>query len=1111
MDCSNKHFCKIHEDLPILFYCTDSKCNINNAFLNENQNTHKQLCEICLNLHDKSHKYIVSSNSIFDETYEKMVYSNIEKANQIKSNIEKLNKVFTEQINKEFKNFSEQFYILMEKSKADLINTIELQKNKSIEEIEIWKEIKIKLDKISPYNVKTIKYPNLNLHINENFENSIEIDDSKFIPELNFFGCDKKNNSNTDINLSCISKEENTKDNINIFNLNTHIHNPSSINNLNSQNFIFNTNSNIPGSNNLFFTNVNFNLPNFNVNSNTKNFLENKLKLISTILEKHIEQFVENNYNFDRNLKNKFQKENSLTNNNNNFKFSNNVKSLFKNFTSDFDFKLKSLIDTHLPFNVYRNITNFNYLNNKNEIININNNLNQNPQISNKPNGVYDNELIKNKLECIKNETTQQNSSKKLNPNDDCRDILNNNNVNNEKINCKKKEEFIKINSPTDKYNSEINKRIGAYGNKKNIVCDRETFIFDANGVEYSPKNSMILNFNSTKNNENFNNETLKNLRDPVNKINIQNDTDIPSELKNDADFYIKEYEDTLNLNNFDINKKINKISKNKRVPSINDEDNTNDYNCKIINNFESKSKKEKKNILLRKENKNDFIEEKNIKYLDNNQKNLNLKNQKPMRSVSYVYNTKKNNFADISHDNDNMDKNYFDYKNILEDKNINSVLSNIRKKSFNIFPLSNANLKKVNYSEKNLNCSNFNIETYKLINNYENDQENLLKPYLNNSKMESSKDEIDNLIKNDLNEKIPKNSIKPFEDNRKNSFDKLSLIKNFNHRSFELSEPKDILTSKKGSWYSLDYIHNLNYLVCGFENGEIVIFRESDLGLIRTYRPRFKRIRKLMYSHENSSIFACYDDGFFIMINLLDYKFESFKKSENQIYTFDIMKNYNILIWGGYDRKIMFSYINNMNVTQLFWESNHGEIQSLYHDIDTDVLVVSLRKNKVVFFDFINSSIIKQYSIEENDDACGMVIKKYEFSNHFVDNNEIKSMNSNTIRKNKKSTILISGFFMCIHQFEISINEDNKQKIDFIRYIKTPYTHIYDIFFINLKYFMISTFEEGKIVLMDYEDNKIIKVFEHFYKAVLNIKLVNNKFYLTSHSDYLKKVDFTT
>jgi len=57
----------------------------------------------------------------------------------------------------------------------------------------------------------------------------------------------------------------------------------------------------------------------------------------------------------------------------------------------------------------------------------------------------------------------------------------------------------------------------------------------------------------------------------------------------------------------------------------------------------------------------------------------------------------------------------------------------------------------------------------------------------------------------------------------------------------------------------------------------------------------------------------------------------------------------------------------------------------------------------------------------------------------------------------------------------------------------------------------MISTFEEGKIVLMDYEDNKIIKVFEHFYKAVLNIKLVNNKFYLTSHSDYLKKVDFTT
>jgi len=108
-------------------------------------------------LHEKSHKFIISSNSIFDETYVKIINSNTEKASKIKTNIEKLSKIFTEQINKEFKNFAEKFNILIEKSKADKINCLESQKNKVFEELEIWKDLKIKLEKFSFFKLKTIK------------------------------------------------------------------------------------------------------------------------------------------------------------------------------------------------------------------------------------------------------------------------------------------------------------------------------------------------------------------------------------------------------------------------------------------------------------------------------------------------------------------------------------------------------------------------------------------------------------------------------------------------------------------------------------------------------------------------------------------------------------------------------------------------------------------------------------------------------------------------------------------------------------------------------------------------------------------------------------------
>jgi len=127
-------------------------------------------------------------------------------------------------------------------------------------------------------------------------------------------------------------------------------------------------------------------------------------------------------------------------------------------------------------------------------------------------------------------------------------------------------------------------------------------------------------------------------------------------------------------------------------------------------------------------------------------------------------------------------------------------------------------------------------------------------------------------------------------------------------------------------------------------------------------------------------------------------------------------MKNYNTLIWGGYYKKIMFSHISNLDATQLFWESIHGEIQAIYHDLSTNVLIASFRKNKVVFFNFKNSQIINQISIEENDDACGMVIIKFEAENYDLNNLNI----NNQI---KKSTILISRYFMCNQQFEISVS----------------------------------------------------------------------------------------
>jgi len=821
---------------------------------------------------------------------------------------------------------------------------------------------------------------------------------------------------------------------------------------------------------------------------------------------------------------------------------------------------------------------------------NSNNNLNQNSgkHSSRNKNGVYSN-IVKNVH--IKNNKNTNNdlveiigisNSAKENPvrrvrsdnisnlNDETlkpetdKDDNNNNNYNNNYD--KNSSIYNHISNPNNDINCKnqhaiLDKNIAAYGNKCYTTNnDRDTLIFDPNGGEYSPKNSMILNFNSISNKKNLEFETLISTKEPKNKklnsennnnnkdnnnnndnkLNIQTspEIDLMSEMRSDSEKIqntnLKQQnkiEDASASENFDAksanynNKNNNnfnhdckaariKLRKPARATSAKGSAYTNESasanlrnsllkknnntkndarNYNPIKTFDGENKKNNDTIISNDNRNQNQINNNDDNYTDNSNNTNNNRNRSKV--------TKTNNLRSVSKFNHNEhieNSNDLQLKNILEKKNINSVLTNIREKSLNIFPVLSTSIK----NNKNNPSSSNNISKCISENNCNNNNDKTNKEnscIINNSEAESE------LYEDQINNDNNSNSIKT-KPNKSKNLNLNNLIENFNHKSFELTEPEDFLTPKKGGWYSLDYIESHDYLVCGFENGEIVIFKASeDHSMIRTYRPRFKRIRKLLYSAENSSVFVCYDDGFFITINILDFKFESYKKSDNQIYTFDIMKNYNILVWGGYDKKIMFSHINNLDSTQLFWESKHGEIQALYHDLTTDVLIASFRKNKVAFFNFKNTQVIKQFNIEENDDACGMVIKKYEAEKSNIDNIDDLTCK----KKGKKSTILISGYFMCIHQFEISLGEDNKEKVDFIRYIRTPYTHIYDILFLNQRYFLISTFEEGKIVLLDFLDNKIIKVFEHFYKAVLQIKFVKDKFYLTSHGDYLKKVEF--
>jgi hypothetical protein len=236
------------------------------------------------------------------------------------------------------------------------------------------------------------------------------------------------------------------------------------------------------------------------------------------------------------------------------------------------------------------------------------------------------------------------------------------------------------------------------------------------------------------------------------------------------------------------------------------------------------------------------------------------------------------------------------------------------------------------------------------------------------------------------------------------------------------------------------------------------------------------------MYSPENYSLFASYDDGYIVVIYLTNFKLEHYRMSTSQIYTMDIMTNHNILIFGGVEEKILFSQVINLNKILLFYDSKEGEVQSILYDEKRDILVAAFRKNCVIFFKYGTSDIIYKYEFENKKDACGMVLKK----NHEGDN------------------IFVCGFFMNLHQFRINDND----KIEYVQYINLQMLHLYDFLKLNDLYCIVTTYDEAKLLLVDLEDKKIVKTFNGF-KGAIQVKMIKNSFYITSHSECLKKVNF--
>jgi hypothetical protein len=1133
--------CKIHNGLPIQFICSDKKCKQSNNLIEKKQ---KGLCEICLNLHNKQHKYIISINSFTDESYEKLVIRNYNKSISIKSKLDKLHKDYSDKLKHDFMNLTNKIILQIENSQEELLNKIESQKLKLFEELEIWKEYKLLFERdnkdntfntdnkenkenkekshknqINEKDQKNEENPSINKNQKENKSNSNNtnnnikksnqfiyetLDRENEIQDLNFT---KNSNLNEIYNtLNPIDEKDNDIDNAD--------------NNDNNENDNENYNENI-----TILDNINSKIMEIdNDNNNDKNnYFENienafnrKLKMITNIMDKHIEQFVSNsNANFDTNLninknaneafKNK-NKDNDYDYDNDNIYCKNSTnfehfcKILFKKFSKNFSNSINKIIESYIPmkkeienieklekikndkendkdkiydkykyinYNTYdpnvpnnkRNINYYTYLENNNNIIdsNLNNSYKNSPTPNkNKENNANDNNRI----------NIDKNKDKNINNNI-------NKNTNNNEINDNYND--------NDNYNIEIinkNKSVYDNSNKKYDFSnekEKDTIFIDPNRENFSSKNSMILNFN---NNGLFEIDTLRTIKNTMNNTLRSRIYDNDNFNYNNNNLLYNNY-NKINESDYDLNtlsqmKRKNKSNQNQR-----------DYFYDSESPYKSKLDKLDKFDL---ESEDNFYQKKLIDGEDNNNSN---NNNEISNAINNNINHNTNNYK---HSNNIM--------NIIEEERGSYILNSNKNKIEIEIEIENSSnsLNSLSIDKNQLNINKLNKNNQ--INENENEnwnENNNENENENNKKINNKVNNINNNNNNNNNNYNNKTNFINKNIKKKLFANKNCLIENFNKKNFELKEPINIINNKKGSWYSLDYIKSHNFIVCGYENGEIVIFKESDFSLIRTYRPRYKKIRRLIYSEENTSIIAAYDDGFIVLINIIDFKFETYKKSNSQIYTFDIMKNLNILIWGGFDRNISYSNMSNMDDTYLFHESTDGEVQCIFHDLDKDVLIASFRKNTIIFFDFNQGegNIIKQFKINENTDACGMIIKKLEFKEYEYSNN----YNNNDI-----STIFISGFFMSIHQFEIS---NNKENIELIRLIQTPYSQIYDILFINMDYFLITTFDDGRIILMNAKGNNIVKVFEHVYNSGIQIKFIENKFYLTSYGDNLKMIEF--
>jgi hypothetical protein len=305
-------------------------------------------------------------------------------------------------------------------------------------------------------------------------------------------------------------------------------------------------------------------------------------------------------------------------------------------------------------------------------------------------------------------------------------------------------------------------------------------------------------------------------------------------------------------------------------------------------------------------------------------------------------------------------------------------------------------------------------------------------------------------------------------------------LLESEEIKNLKFDEVENIFIEKKKGWYSLDYIEELDWVVCGYHSGEIVIFRREDSVPIKTLRPRFKRIRKLFYSPENFSIFTSYDDGNLVVISVSDFKIFHHKLSSAQIYSLEIMTTQNILLFGGAEKKIMYSKISNLDKLFLFHESNYGEIQCLLYDEYRDILISGFRKNYLVFFKFAENNILKEYKFSGNDN-CPMVCKKF-----------------------REDLVMTCGYFLKVHLFKISENIEILDSFEF------GYLHLYDFIPVSMNCFLFSTFDDGDLVLYDIEKKKVVNKYTGF-NGVVQIRKAKNFFYFTSHSENLRKVRYNT